>query len=188
MLHGMQPNFHSLSLSLFQHYRVTHSSAPQAAEEWVVPRSPRGPRPPPRPGESVYSGSSGRDGSCSVSHRLTHTHTSYKIVTVMTANSNYRPKRLKVEPLNFTVHHPTAGFVNFLKLAFTWLISEWRASKLVQPMWALAQWAIASRKLQSTNGAASQKKKKNQKFFFKKTKKFRRASFSIPVLSSLSSR
>lgn len=40
-----------------------------------MPRSPRGPRPPPRPGENVYSGSSVQDGSCSASHRLTHTHT-----------------------------------------------------------------------------------------------------------------
>lgn len=63
-----------LSRPLSASTRVTHSSAPQAGEEWVVPRSPRGPRPPPRPGESVYSGSSGRDGSCSASRRLTHTH------------------------------------------------------------------------------------------------------------------
>ena len=77
MLHGMQPHLPplSLALSLSQHKRVTHSSAPRAGEEWVGPRSPRGPRPPPLPGESVYSGSSGQDGSCSASHRLTHKHT-----------------------------------------------------------------------------------------------------------------
>lgn len=57
-----------------------------------MPRSPLGPRPPPRPGESVYSGSSGPDGSCSASHRLTHTHTVKKSVTGMAAKSNCRPK------------------------------------------------------------------------------------------------
>lgn len=74
----MQPNLPPLCLSpslSLSTGGVTHSSAPQAGEEWVVPRSPRGPRPPPPPGESVYSGSSGLDDSCSAFHRLIHTHT-----------------------------------------------------------------------------------------------------------------
>lgn len=119
MLHGMQPNLLlPLSLSLSLSTRVTHTSALQAGEEWVVPRSPRGPRPPPRPGESVYSGSSGLDGSCSASHRLTHTHTVIqKRVTVTAADSNYRPKRPKVEPQSYAVHHCTTGFITFESLS-----------------------------------------------------------------------
>lgn len=67
---------HSNRWVVLIHWDLSYlSSAPQAAEEWLVPRAPRGPRPPPRPGESVYSDSSGPVGSCSASHRLTHTVT-----------------------------------------------------------------------------------------------------------------
>lgn len=98
--------------------RLTHSSAPQAGEEWVVPRSPRGPRPPPLPGESVYSGSSGRDDSCSASHRLiyTHTHTvihkCYRDSTLSKIQFNQMKKKKKgpeVEP-SWEIINPKFSF------------------------------------------------------------------------------
>lgn len=93
-----------------------------------MPRSPRGPRPPPRPGENAYSGSSGRDGSCSASHRLTHTHTrSHNNVREMVAtiggNKMEKNPSWGHQTRLFTLHKPVQ-----IVLIFAWLIFNCRAS------------------------------------------------------------
>lgn len=91
-----------------------------------------------------------------------HTHTrSQKNVIVMAAHSYYRAKRPKMEPQKCAVQYAiTRQPASFKKnVICTRFIFGWRASsKLIHWKWAFAQWAMASRKLQSTHEAAKKKK------------------------------